>query len=174
MKKIGIDLFNFQKIPTLAFRLMDNLLIFQYLQTAYCAYYLRNYILSIMTQKTPSQKLSSGLFGITEDFIEKYQSLDQLFIKNKFSTFFFESNEDSMEPTLFIGQILIVDRSRTDFHGRVCVICLDDKVICKRVIQKENCVILKSDNPKYKDIMIENNESLSFWGVVVANAGFII
>lgn len=126
-----------------------------------------------MTSKTPSQKLSSSLFGITDDFIEKYQSLDQLFIKNKFSTFFFESTEDSMEPTIYRGQILIVDRSHTDFHGRVCVICLDDRVLCKRVIQKENYVILKSDNTKYKDIMIENNESLSFWGIVIANAGFI-
>ncbi|MDO9180896.1 MAG: S24 family peptidase [Bacteriovorax sp.] len=118
-------------------------------------------------------QLSCGLFGISDDFIEKYQSLDQLFIKNKFSTFFFESTGDSMEPTIFTGQILIVDRSRKDFHGRVCVVCLDDKMMCKRVIQKENYVILKSDNHKYKDMIIENNESLIFWGVVIANAGFI-
>lgn len=118
-------------------------------------------------------QLSCGLFGVSDDFIEKYQSLDQLFIKNKFSTFFFEAAGDSMEPTIYPGQILIVDRSRTDFHGRVCVVNLDDKMICKRVIQKENLVILKSDNPKHKDIIIENNESLSFWGVVIANAGFI-
>ena len=117
--------------------------------------------------------LSCGLFGISDDFIEKYQSLDQLFVKNKFSTFFFESAGDSMEPTIFEGQIIIVDRSRKDFHRRVCVVCLDDKMMCKRVIQKENCVILKSDNPKYKDMIIENNESLTFWGVVIANAGFI-
>ena len=78
-----------------------------------------------------------------------------------------------MQPTIYEGQILIVDRSRTDFHGRVCVVCVDDKMMCKRVIQKDNCVILKSDNPKYKDLIIENNESLTFWGVVIANAGFI-
>ena len=118
-------------------------------------------------------KLSCGLFGISDDFIEKYQSLDTLFIKNKFSTFFFEAAGDSMEPTIFPGQILIVDRSRTDFHGRVCVVCLEDKMICKRVLQKGNAVILRSDNPKHKDIVVENNENLNFWGVVIANAGFI-
>jgi DNA polymerase V len=117
-------------------------------------------------------KLACGLFGISDDNIEKYQSLDQLFIKNKFSTFFFEADGDSMEPTIFAKQILIVDRSLTHFHGKVCVVCVDDKMMCKRVIQKENMVILKSDNPKYKDILIQNNESLSFWGVVVASAGF--
>ena len=78
-----------------------------------------------------------------------------------------------MEPTIYQGQILIVDRSRKDFHNRVCVVCLDDKMMCKRVIQKDQFVILKSDNQKYKDMIIENNESLTFWGVVIANAGFI-
>jgi DNA polymerase V len=118
-------------------------------------------------------KLACGLFGISDDNIEKYQSLDQLFIKNKFSTFFFEAAGDSMEPTIYEGQILIVDRSTTSFHGRVCVVCLDDLMMCKRVWQKENCVILKSDNSKYRDQIIQNNESLVFWGVVIANAGFI-
>lgn len=118
-------------------------------------------------------KLSCGLFGISDDFIEKYQSLDNLFIKNKFSTFFFEAAGDSMEPTIFPGQILIVDRSRTDFHNKVCVVCVDDKMMCKRVIQKNEHVILRSDNQKYKDLVIENNEGLTFWGVVIANAGFI-
>ncbi|MDD4974521.1 MAG: S24 family peptidase [Bacteriovorax sp.] len=117
--------------------------------------------------------LSCGLFGISDDFIEKYQSLDSLFVKNKFSTFFFEAAGDSMEPTIFQGQILIVDRSRKDFHGRVCVICFEDKMICKRVLQKSNAVILKSDNSKYKDIVIENNEGLICWGVVIASAGVI-
>ena len=78
-----------------------------------------------------------------------------------------------MEPTIFPGQILIVDRSRTDFHGKVCVICVDDKMMCKRVFVKDNCVVLKSDNQKYKDLIIENNEGLSFWGIVIANAGVV-
>lgn len=118
-------------------------------------------------------KLSCGLFGITDDFIEKYQSLDQLFVKNRYSTFFFEAAGDSMEPTIFSGQILIIDRSLTDFHNRVCVLAYEEKLICKRVIQRNNHVILKSDNPKYRDIIVENSDSLIYWGVVIANAGFI-
>lgn len=118
-------------------------------------------------------KISCGLFGISDDFIEKYQSLDQLFIKNKFSTFFFEASGDSMEPTIYPGQILIVDRSRTDFHNHVCIVAYEDKLICKRIIQKENGIILRSDNLKYRDIFIENQDSINFWGIVVAIAGFI-
>lgn len=119
------------------------------------------------------RKISCGLFGISDDFIEKYQSLDTHFIKNKFSTFFFEAAGDSMEPTIFEGQILIVDRSLKDFHNKVCVISYEDKLICKRVYTKGNGIILKSDNPRYKDIFVENTDSVSLWGVVLAVAGFV-
>ena len=120
-----------------------------------------------------SSKISCGLFGISDDFIEKYQSLDAKFIKNKFSTFFFEAVGDSMEPTIFEGQILIVDRSLKDFHQKVCVISYEDKLICKRVYLKSTGIILHSDNPKYKDIIISESEGLNLWGVVIAIAGHV-
>ncbi len=120
-----------------------------------------------------SSKLACGLFGISDDFIEKYQSLDALFIKNKHSTFFFEAAGNSMEPTIFAGDILIVDRARTDFHGRICVVCFEDKLLCKRVSKKSEGIILKSDNPQFKNIIIENNDNIQFWGVVIAHASFV-
>jgi DNA polymerase V len=118
-------------------------------------------------------KLSCGLFGISEDEIEDYQSLDSLFIKNRFNTFFFKAAGDSMEPTIYAGQILVVDRSKKNFNGKVCAVAFEDKIICKRVILKNDLIILRSDNSKYKDIVIQNNENVNFWGVVTAIAGFI-
>lgn len=118
-------------------------------------------------------KLTCGLFGISDDEIEDYQSLDSLFIKNRFNTFFFKAAGDSMEPTIFQGQILVVDRSKKHFNGKVCAIVYEEKIICKRVFIKNDVVILRSDNPKYRDIIIENNENVIFWGVIVAIAGFI-
>lgn len=118
-------------------------------------------------------KISCGLFGISDDLIEKYQSLDSLFIESRYNTFFFEAAGDSMEPTLFQGQVLVVDRSRKDFNNRVCAVEFEDTIICKRVLIRGDSVILRSDNPKYKDIIVRNNESVRFWGVVVANAGYV-
>ena len=118
-------------------------------------------------------KLSCGLFGISDDLIEKYQSLDSLFIKNRYNTFFFEAAGDSMEPTIFQGQVLIVDRSRKNFNGRVCAVEYEDKIICKRVIVKPDSIILRSDNSKYKDIIVSTNDGVNFWGVVVATAGYV-
>lgn len=117
--------------------------------------------------------LSCGLFGISEDEIEDYQSLDSLFVRNRFNTFFFKAAGDSMEPTIFQGQILIVDRSKRNYHGKVCAVAYEDKIICKRVFLRGSCIILSSDNKKYRDIVVENPESVDLWGIVVAIAGFI-
>lgn len=78
-----------------------------------------------------------------------------------------------MEPTIYQGQILVVDRSKKNYSGKVCAIVYEEKIICKRVILKNDFIILRSDNPKYKDIIIQNNENVIFWGVIIAIAGFI-
>ena len=78
-----------------------------------------------------------------------------------------------MEPTIFAGQIMIVDKSRKDFHGKVAIVCWEDRLICKRVFLKSDGIILKSDNLKYKEIIVSNNENILLWGLVVAIAGFV-
>jgi len=118
-------------------------------------------------------QLSCGLFGITDDMIEKYQSLDALFIKNRFNTFFFEAAGDSMQPTIFQGEIVIVDKSKKHFTGKVCVVVYQESLMCKRVIKTNTSFILRSDNSKYKDIIIQDCEELKIWGVVIGRAGFV-
>lgn len=117
--------------------------------------------------------VSCGLFGIGEDFTEDFQSLDAKFIKNKTSTFFFEAVGDSMIPAVFPRDILIVDRSIKNYDNRVCVICYEGQMLCKRVFITKDGAILKSENKKYKDIVIENSEELTFWGVVISKIGMV-
>jgi DNA polymerase V len=117
--------------------------------------------------------VSCGLFGITDDFIEKYQSLDSRFVKNKSSTFFFDATGHSMEPTIFPGEILVVDRSVEATNGKVCIVCFEDNLICKRVFFKKNHILLCSDNPTFKPIQINDSHSVLVWGVVIARAGDI-
>jgi DNA polymerase V len=118
-------------------------------------------------------KVSCGLFGISDDFIEKYQSLDNRFIKNKESTFFFQSDGHSMEPTIFPDDILIVDRSIEPWDRRVCIVCYEGNLICKRVFKEKDHVVLYSDNLKFKAIKVYNPENLRHWGVVIARASEI-
>ena len=69
------------------------------------------------------RKVSCGLFGLSDDFIESYQSLDERFIKNKTSSFLFEASGDSMEPTIFkgLGQHIIKVNSNFGNYIRLAV-----------------------------------------------------
>lgn len=123
------------------------------------------------TQDSHSQRslrVSCGLFGVSEDFIEKYQSLDVRFVKNKESTFFFEAAGDSMNPTILPGDILVVDRSVNHHHGRVCIVSYEGELLCKRVFLGRDYVLLCSDNKKFKEIRVFDQHEALVWGVVTA------
>lgn len=118
-------------------------------------------------RETPTR----GLFGVAEDFTEKYQSLDARFIKNKTATFFFRAEGEAMTPTIFPGDILVVDRSLETFHGRICLIAYEGEFLCRRVWQKRGAVVLSADNHKMSPLTVRSSESILIWGVVIARAG---
>ncbi len=116
------------------------------------------------------RQVSCGLFGIGDDFIEKYQSLDKRFIKNQASTFFFEATGQSMAPLILPGDILVVDRSIEVLNNKVVVAHLDGAMICKRYYKKADCITLKSDNKTNRPIMVTTEMNFIMFGVVTAIA----
>ncbi|MBT4760917.1 MAG: hypothetical protein HOO06_04390 [Bdellovibrionaceae bacterium] len=116
------------------------------------------------------QRVSCGLFGISEDYIENYQSLDERFVKNKSSTFFFQAEGSSMQPLIFSDDVLIVDRSIEYMHGRVSVFSLDGDMFCKRIFKRNGKLVLSSENKKFSDIVINEEQVFHLFGVVVAIA----
>lgn len=111
--------------------------------------------------------VSCGLFGISDDFVESYLSLDEKFIKNKEATFFVRASGDSMSPEIKNNDILVVDRSRTIFSGALIAFYLNGTPMCKQLIQLENKTYLKSVNPKYKTINVGHEDELNVFGVIV-------
>ncbi|MFC2075033.1 LexA family protein [Bdellovibrionota bacterium] len=107
-----------------------------------------------------------GLFGISEDFTEKYLSLDERFIQNKASTYFFEAESDSMKPLICPGDILIVDRSLECRSGRVVVASISGEFVCKRFVRTADGVVLRSENRAYRDINVTEEMELVVFGVV--------
>jgi DNA polymerase V len=112
--------------------------------------------------------VACGLFGISDDYIEKYQSLDMRFIKNKSSTFFFEARGDSMAPMIVNKDVLVVDRSIESMYGRVCVFSLDGGMFCKRILKRNNHLLLVSENQNYKPQVVNPEQEFCFFGVVTA------
>ncbi len=113
-------------------------------------------------------KSSNGLFGISEDHLETYQSLDERFVKNKTSTFFFEAEGESMMPLICPRDVLVVDRILAPEWGRIVVVVWDEELICKRLVREGKRIILRSENSRFADLVISNERSFVLWGVVRA------
>jgi SOS-response transcriptional repressor LexA len=62
---------------------------------------------------------------------------------------------DSMQPTIDDETIVFVRRQPDLQSGQIGIFMIDDEAVCKRLHKKGNTVSLKSDNPAYKDIVIQ-------------------
>jgi DNA polymerase V len=114
-----------------------------------------------------SMAVQCGLFGIQDDHIESYLSLDQKFIRNKHTSFIFKMEGDSMKPHICAGDFLIVDRSLTNFMNKVVVVDIFDERMCKFLTRESNQIILRSFNPKYKDIVVTEEMDMRVFGVAI-------
>jgi DNA polymerase V len=112
-------------------------------------------------------EVSCGLFGISDDFVESYLSLDEKFMKNKESTFFVRASGDSMSPDIKNNDILVVDRSLTIFSGAIIAFYFNGVPMCKEIIKSENNTYLKSANSSFKTIIVTSDDELNVFGVVI-------
>lgn len=115
-------------------------------------------------------EIACGLFGITDDFVESYLSLDEKFSRNKEVCFYVRASGDSMEPQIFNRDILVVDCSVTPVSGSIVAVYLNSSPICKQLIYSSHAVLLRSFNPKYADIQISEDDDFKVFGTVIGLA----
>lgn len=61
---------------------------------------------------------------------------------------------DSMEPTLYDGDDILVDRDATRIRwGAIYVLRVDDLLVVKRVVREGGKLVVRSDNPAHADII---------------------
>lgn len=79
---------------------------------------------------------------------------------------------DSMEPTLHNGEYVYVSPNRQIEPGKIGFFRINDKTLIKRLYRVEgsNNIILKSDNPKYKPIIITKHVDFQQSGLIVQAA----
>ena len=84
-----------------------------------------------------------------------------------------EVNGDSMEPELYNGDLILLDRAQDEpKDGHIFVVRYSDELFVKRVqTMPDHCVSLRSTNKFYKDIDVnlQKNHDLTFIGRVVAS-----
>lgn len=121
-----------------------------------------------MEKQNNTPTVECGLFGISDDHLEAFQSLDERFVKNRKSTYFFEARGESMSPLILPGDVLVVDRSLRALKNRLAIVVVDGEMICKRLGQDEKGWILLSENPRYPSQRIDSEQGLLVWGIVRA------
>jgi DNA polymerase V len=109
-----------------------------------------------------------GLFGISEDYLEDYLSLDELLIKDQEASYFLKAKGSSMAPLIQENDILLVDRSQTIKSNHIVVLSLHGEMICKRFIRRPPHVFLYSENKKNKAILVTEEMEMVVFGKVSA------
>jgi phage repressor protein C with HTH and peptisase S24 domain len=75
---------------------------------------------------------------------------------------------DSMEPTLCDGDDILVDRNVSAIKpGAIHVLRLDDMLVVKRLVRTDGGYIIRSDNPAYADIRVDDPATMQMIGRVL-------
>ncbi len=95
--------------------------------------------------------------------VRKYELND----KTKQTDFVLKSSGDSMQPTIKDEEDIFVKSQPNVNHNEIGIFSYNGETYCKRFIKENNKIILRSDNKKYKDIVILKNDSVFCFGKVL-------
>ena len=116
-----------------------------------------------------SHKVAAGFPSPADDYVEGRLSLDEHLVQNKDSTFFVRAKGNSMVGAgIFDGNLLVVDKSLTPSSGDIVIAVVDSELTVKRLIKRGEKVILKPENPRFKEIEFKDGQELLVWGVVTS------
>lgn len=114
-----------------------------------------------------SSNVPAGFASPADDFVEEYLDLNDLLVKREEATFFVRVSGRSMvDAGIQPDDILIVDRSIEAKHGKIVIAVLNGEVTVKRLYDRDGKIVLKAENPAYKDIQVDGE--LHIWGVVTS------
>ncbi len=112
----------------------------------------------------------SRLFAMGEDHAFEHQSLDDKFVQNKASTFFFSMRSAAMAPLFMKGDVLIVDRSKNHDNGKVALVFYQNEMLCRRIKLENGVLSLLADSHHFQDITINQDDEIKIFGVVIGLA----
>lgn len=111
--------------------------------------------------------IKAGFPSPAEDYIENRIDLNRDLIKNPDSTFYGKAASDSMEPLIYTGSLLIIDRAAETCHGDIVLAHISGEFCMKRLSINEKGIRLVSENPNYSPIRITGEMDFSVWGKII-------
>lgn len=109
----------------------------------------------------------AGFPSPADDFIEMNLSLDSELIRNKEATFYARVEGDSMQDAnIHDGDLLVIDRSLEPQNNKVAVCFIDGEFTVKRLLIKEDHILLMPENKKFAPIKVTSENDFIIWGMV--------
>ena len=104
---------------------------------------------------------------VDDAYMSQPIDLNKELIKNPATSYIVRVIGDSMiDEGIDEGDLLVVDRSLYPAEKNITVCMVDGEFALKRIIQKDGQIYLKSGNPKYEPIHVQNPDKLQVFGVV--------
>ena len=102
-----------------------------------------------------------------QDYEQKFLDLNDRYVTNPTSTFFFQVKGDSMTGAgIYEGAVLIVDRAIQPKSSSIVIADVDGELMVKRFYKNGNVVKLLSENPEHPPITLAEGQELVIFGVV--------
>jgi len=113
-------------------------------------------------------KVPAGLPSSLQVYQEEQIYLADYLIKDPESTFLVRVHGDSMiDAGIFSNDLLVVDSHVRSQAGKIVIAIVDGELTVKRLLLKEDIIVLKPENPNYQPIYLTDNTSLVIAGVVI-------
>ena len=113
-----------------------------------------------------AMKVPMGLMKASVDYVDRTLNLNEL-IRHPDKTFFHPVEGDSMEPTVFAGDLAMIDAGIEAMHGDVVLASIEGNLALKRLMKLRGRVWLESDNKKYDPIILNPETENIVCGVML-------
>jgi len=106
--------------------------------------------------------ISHGFPLPSDDYMDKFISLDEELVKHKDATIYGRVKGDSMKDAgLKEGDILVIDRAMKIENGQIGIFRIDGEFLCKRLFVFDDRVELKAENKRFKTIVYDKENTPS-------------
>lgn len=108
-----------------------------------------------------------GFPSPADDYVESKIDLNRDLIRNPDATFYGKAASDSMEPLIYSGALLIIDRAAETCHNDIILAHIAGEFCMKRLSITQTGMRLVSENPNYAPIRITGEMDFSVWGKII-------
>ena len=132
-----------------------------------------NAFLNLTTEGVPaavplvSCSAACGFPSPADDHLDRPLDFNELLVKNPAATFAVRvAGESMILAGIFPNDIAVVNRALEPYNGCIVLALLEGEFTIKRYFKTSWGVLLKAENPAFKDIKIVSSADFQVWGVI--------